>query len=159
MYIFLMHNPTKNMLNSSCSSVGIRKCKSQSLLSPSLNTGRQKFVDKCFSLSYPGRRVLRWISQALQNPRGQINNTDLYLGLSFPSQSSPHVSQLPRGIRFSTYLVVLVQSLSHVCLFATPWTAACQASLSFTISWSLPNCTKTLVLGSDSEETQTNTVF
>ena len=27
MYIFLMHNPTKNMLNSSCSSVGIRKCK------------------------------------------------------------------------------------------------------------------------------------
>ena len=30
-----------------------------------------------------------------------------------------------------------VQSLSHVCLFATPWTAAHQASLSFTISWSL----------------------
>ena len=29
------------------------------------------------------------------------------------------------------------QSLSCVCLFATPWTAACQASLSFTISWSL----------------------
>ena len=27
-----------------------------------------------------------------------------------------------------------VQSLSHVRLFATPWTAACQASLSFTIS-------------------------
>ena len=30
--------------------------------------------------------------------------------------------------------VVVVQSLSHVRLFATPWTAACQASLSFTIS-------------------------
>ena len=30
-----------------------------------------------------------------------------------------------------------VQSLSHVRLFATPWTAACQASLSFTISRSL----------------------
>ena len=29
-----------------------------------------------------------------------------------------------------------VQSLSHVWLFATPWTAALQASLSFTISWS-----------------------
>ena len=27
--------------------------------------------------------------------------------------------------------------LSHVQLFAAPWTAACQASLSFTISWSL----------------------
>ena len=30
-----------------------------------------------------------------------------------------------------------VQSLSHVQLFATPWTASCQASPSFTISWSL----------------------
>ena len=30
-----------------------------------------------------------------------------------------------------------VQSLSHVWLFATPWTAACQASLSITNSWSL----------------------
>ena len=27
--------------------------------------------------------------------------------------------------------------LGHVWLFATPWIAACQASLSFTISWSL----------------------
>ena len=32
---------------------------------------------------------------------------------------------------------VLVQLLSHVWLFATPWSAACQASLSFTISRSL----------------------
>ena len=31
-----------------------------------------------------------------------------------------------------------VQSLSRVWLFATPWTAACQASLSITNSWSLP---------------------
>ena len=34
-------------------------------------------------------------------------------------------------------LVVSVQSLSCVWLFATPWTIACQASLSFTISQSL----------------------
>ena len=34
-------------------------------------------------------------------------------------------------------LIFLVQSLSHVQLFVTPWTAACQASLSFTISQSL----------------------
>ena len=33
--------------------------------------------------------------------------------------------------------VVFIQSLSRVWLFATPWTAACQASLSFTIFWSL----------------------
>ena len=33
--------------------------------------------------------------------------------------------------------VVIVQLLSRVQLFAAPWTAACQASPSFTISWSL----------------------
>ena len=35
-------------------------------------------------------------------------------------------------------MVVVVQLLSHVQLFVTPWTAACQASLSLTISQSLP---------------------
>ena len=34
-------------------------------------------------------------------------------------------------------LFVFVQSLSHVWLFVTPWTAAWQPSLSFAISWSL----------------------
>ena len=34
-------------------------------------------------------------------------------------------------------IVVAVQSLSRARLFATPWTASCQASLSFTISRSL----------------------
>ena len=34
-------------------------------------------------------------------------------------------------------IVVVVQLLSHVQLFVTPWTAALQASPSFTISWSL----------------------
>ena len=33
--------------------------------------------------------------------------------------------------------MVLVQLLSHVQLYATPQTAVCQASLFFTISWSL----------------------
>ena len=35
------------------------------------------------------------------------------------------------------FLVLVVQLLSCVWLFASPWTAACQASLSSTISWSL----------------------
>ena len=41
---------------------------------------------------------------------------------------------------FNSYqdvVVVVVQSLSHIWLFVTPWTAAYQASLSFTISQSL----------------------
>ena len=32
---------------------------------------------------------------------------------------------------------IVVQLLSHALLFVIPWTAALQASLSFTISWSL----------------------
>ena len=35
----------------------------------------------------------------------------------------------------SNLTLVVVQSLSHVWLFVTPWTVACQTSLSFTISW------------------------
>ena len=31
----------------------------------------------------------------------------------------------------------VIQSLSHVQLFATPWTVACHVPLSFTISWNL----------------------
>ena len=38
---------------------------------------------------------------------------------------------------FQVYSAVVVQSLSHVWLFVTPWTAECQASLSLIISQSL----------------------
>ena len=44
---------------------------------------------------------------------------------------------LKRPWSFPEKVSVVVQSLSHVLLSATPWTAACQASLSFTISLSL----------------------
>ena len=37
------------------------------------------------------------------------------------------------------YFYVVVQSFSCIWLFMTPWTAACQASLSFTVSQSLLN--------------------
>ena len=45
----------------------------------------------------------------------------------------PSISHDVLSVQFSS-----VQSLSHVQLFATPWIAACQASLSITNSWSLP---------------------
>ena len=35
------------------------------------------------------------------------------------------------------WLSFVVQSLSHIWLFVTPWTAASQAPVSFTVSWSL----------------------
>ena len=40
-------------------------------------------------------------------------------------------------IYFRAFVVVVVQSLSCVQLFVTPWIAACPAPLSFTVSWSL----------------------
>ena len=43
----------------------------------------------------------------------------------------------PWNGRLFRNIICCFQSISHVWLFATPWTAACQASLSFTISRSL----------------------
>ena len=47
-----------------------------------------------------------------------------------------NLAQSPREMHTMSCFC-FVQSLSCVWLFATPWSAACQASLSFTISWSL----------------------
>ena len=44
---------------------------------------------------------------------------------------------LSRFLYYTYIVIVVVQSLSHVQLFTTPWTAARQASLSFTVSQSL----------------------
>ena len=41
--------------------------------------------------------------------------------------------------KLKTKLAVVIQLLSCVWLFATPWTASCQALLSFTVSWILFN--------------------
>ena len=52
---------------------------------------------------------------------------------AYGSQSSLHSSDL----QHAGVLLTLLFSLCYVLLFATPWTAACQASLSFTTSQSL----------------------
>ena len=63
--------------------------------------------------------------------------------LTFPSLRPTfcHYSYLDIFLPFLSPLIwfaaAAVQSLSHVRLFVTPWTAARQASLCFTISWSL----------------------
>ena len=67
----------------------------------------------------------------------------LFASLPFLPHPLPPPVLLSIGILFlfisiiQTQLFVVVQTLSHVRLFATPWTAASQASLSFTISQSL----------------------
>ena len=47
------------------------------------------------------------------------------------------LSIIKSGVLISPSTIVVVLSLSHVQLFANPWTASCQDLLSLTISWSL----------------------
>ena len=58
------------------------------------------------------------------------------------SVASGEGTKLPHTLHFTSHpssysWLLIVQPLSHVQLFATLWTAAGQASLSFNISWSL----------------------
>ena len=48
-----------------------------------------------------------------------------------------YILKFLKRLKMMIYHVVAVQSLSHVRLFETLWTAACQASMSFTISQTL----------------------
>ena len=65
------------------------------------------------------------------------NKLIIFLSLSF-IRKFPHVlSNLILSISSLWMVVVIVQSQSHVWLFATPRTLALQTPLSFTISWSL----------------------
>ena len=65
-----------------------------------------------------------------------------YLGIKLASLCLLHwhlgslLQAQPGSPRETVKLCSSVQSLSPVQLFATPWTAACQASLSITNSWS-----------------------
>ena len=62
------------------------------------------------------------------------DNSNIYFILELESLDS----LFPYELLFSfSFIQFLVHSLSHVQLFVTPWTAALQASLSITNSWSL----------------------
>ena len=96
--------------------------------------GRSRHVDLQEPLDW-------WVPERLKHDNllrtkslGKSRQVDL-LGPPDWSWASPISPVWPglRRIQFS-----LVQSLSHVWLFATPWTAACQASLSITNSRSPP---------------------
>ena len=54
--------------------------------------------------------------------------------LKLLNDSAKKVSNTPTNLRLVADIISSVQSLSRVPLFATPWTEACQASLSITNS-------------------------
>ena len=73
----------------------------------------------------------------IQNPQA---GPKVILSCSYHSLSSPfhHLENFKILLgALHTYFELLLLLLTHVRLFAAPWTAAHQASLSFTISWSL----------------------
>ena len=57
-----------------------------------------------------------------------------HCGISHCGISHCGISHENSWLYLVVFVVAIVQSLSHVQLFATPWTAGYQASLSFTIS-------------------------
>ena len=72
--------------------------------------------------------ILAWKIPWTQEP-GRLQSID--------SQRVRHDSVTnPFHFTFFSFFVAVVQSQSYVWLFVTAWTAACQTSLSFTISWS-----------------------
>ena len=79
-------------------------------------------------------------SEAAQQREGCAAHHEvlLHTGMKYfrPNTCRPTALLFPIFLQHC-FIVAVVQSLSHVQLFAAPWTAACQASLSFTISWSL----------------------
>ena len=58
-------------------------------------------------------------------------------GIKLLNDSAKKVSNTPTNLRLVADIISSVQSLNRVPFFATPWTEACQASLSITNSWSL----------------------
>ena len=64
-----------------------------------------------------------------------INGLDKYCQNVQTTKSNLHSMQFLSKIHIHNGILSSVQSLSHVLLFATPWIAARQASLSTTNSW------------------------
>ena len=74
----------------------------------------------------------RW-AQNNQSHKARPRENFMWNTFIFPQ----HLTTVAFWRRLHIFFLVVVQSLSCVWLFATPWTTAHQASLSFSISWSL----------------------
>ena len=89
---------------------------------------------------FPWRR--KWQSTLIFLPGKSYGQRSLADYSPWDCKESDMIEQLThywhsQFYRMWTCEFVVVQVLSPVRLFATPWTTACRACLSFTISWSL----------------------
>ena len=79
------------------------------------------------------RTGVPWIGGTSLCTRGDVGELGVHSALKALVIKITQLSHPAAGLSST----IVVQSLSHVQLFPTPWTAVCQASLSFTISQSL----------------------
>ena len=77
-------------------------------------------------------RCMERVTWKLTLPK-QIAKRNLLYGPAKVNRGSVSIQRVVMGREMGQS----VQSLSHIRLFVTPWTAACQASLSITNSWNL----------------------
>ena len=77
-----------------------------------------------------GRQRIRWLDDIIDTTDRSLSKLQEIVKDGMPGMLQSMGSQSQTASQS-------VQSLGHVRLFVTPWTAACQASLSITISWSL----------------------
>ena len=104
-----------------------------------------KIISLQLKLKKKKKRILEWVAMPTSRGSSQLKDqtqVSLLVGSFFTSEPPgiPRVcpSKPSAGVFLSyVYFFSSVQSLSHVRLFATPWIAAHQASLSITNSRSL----------------------
>ena len=98
------------------------------------------------SLGYRTASLLE-LNRGKVNPRAAQRWNFLAKISRGPKQQSAMISWLLGPWSANVVCVcVFIQALHHVWLFATPWTAASQASLSCTISWSLLMSVESVIL-------------
>ena len=97
-----------------------------SLFTHSTNSSEPLLCDN----SIPGWRHQALVNRHLAMLRPAQKDSD-------PSPEAPDAPIFICSYRKYLWSTFVVQSLSHVRLFVIPWSAAHQAPLSFTISWSL----------------------
>jgi len=97
--------------------------------------------EKIFVNFISDRRLVSRIYKKSYNSTSKNKQVNFKMGKGF-KPFLQNIQMVDNHInRCSTSLIIQfssVQSLSRIWLFATPWTAACQASLSITSYWSSP---------------------
>ena len=91
-------------------------------------------ISKYLKLTY-GNKTITWKVNVIEIVQNSLKCQKI-LCLSLITKTIIH-QPVWWELSIKTERAVVVQSLSHVRLFVTPWTTACRASLSFTIFWSL----------------------